>query len=159
MAKIHILQKLTHIVIRDTWWSDTWFSETHGDQRQMVPRWWCMMTSQIHGGHSSLHPKVGGLEEEEEEENEKNSIWKSTVPPMGIVGNFFLIQKVQNQTKKYPPKPQNLNGGSCDFFKENIASIREGSLKKTYLGRCPNRGGGGSDRIPTSLTDVAKWQR
>ena len=38
-----------------------------------------MVTSQIHGGHSkiqrsSLHPKVGGVEEEEEEEKEKKSI-------------------------------------------------------------------------------------
>ena len=39
--------------------------------------------------------------------------------------------------------------------------LREGSFKKKkkpYLGRCPNRGMG-SDRIPTSLTDLAKWQR
>ena len=37
--------------------------------------------------------------------------------------------------------------------------LREGSFKKLhpYLGRCPNRGG--SDQIPTSLTDLAKWQR
>ena len=37
--------------------------------------------------------------------------------------------------------------------------LREGSFKKKcpYLGQCPNRGG--SDRIPTSLTDLAKWQR
>ena len=39
----------------------------------------------------------------------------------------------------------------------NYASDREGSFKKQhpYLGQCPNRGGG-SDRIPTSLTDLAK---
>ena len=43
----------------------------------------------------------------------------------------------------------------------NYASYREGSFKKQhpYLGQCPNRGGGGSDRIPTSLTYLAKWQR
>ena len=57
------------------------------------------MTSQIHGGHSkiqrsSLHPKVGGVEEEEEEEKEKKSIWKPTVPPLGIVGkNIFKNSK------------------------------------------------------------------
>ena len=35
-------------------------------------------------------------------------------------------------------------------------SLREGAFKKhPYLGQCPNRGGG-SDQIPTSLTDLAK---
>ena len=31
-------------------------------------------------------------------------------------------------------------------------TLGKAHLKKTYLGQCPNRGGG-SDRIPTSLTD------
>ena len=39
----------------------------------------------------------------------------------------------------------------------NYASDREGSLKN-ICASVPT-GGGGSDQIPTSLTDLAKWQR
>ena len=53
---------------------------------------------------------------------------------------------------------------NCKCFKAQVLcnsrchskQVREGSFKKKnpYLGQCPNRGG--SDRIPTSLTDLAK---